>query len=336
MIPRVGMDRYPRRVASAFGKVLLISGSAEFLAQRARLRALAAVSEEQPDHERHEELAGNLAAGELLAMTSPSLFSSASVVVLTQIENLAEGVAAELLSYAAEPSSEVATILVHSGGNKGKGVLDKLRKIPSVSEVKVSAPTSERDLIGWIRDESRGQGRRIDEQAAAFLLAAVGKDLRALSGAIDQLVNTVAPEQELSTAVVQQYFGGRADVRGYEIADAALDGNLALALERTRWAQAANVAPVLITAAVATGLRQLAALATAPQGLRDGELAAHVGVPPFKIRTIRGQLRGWDPAGVRRAIAIAAQADLDVKGGAADPDYAIEHMVLGVTAQRSR
>jgi DNA polymerase-3 subunit delta len=184
--------------------------------------------------------------------------------------------------------------------------------------------------------EVRELGARIDEQAATLLVASVGQDLRALAGAADQLVANLDPGTPITSSLVQQYFGGRADVRGYEIADATIDGRIDVALEHARWAETAKVAPVLITSALATGLRSLAKLAGAPEGLRDNELAAHIGAPPFKIRTMRQQLNSWDAGGLAAAISAVAQADLDVKGGAADPAFAVERMVLQVAAQRRR
>jgi DNA polymerase-3 subunit delta len=225
---------------------------------------------------------------------------------------------------------------VHGGGNKAKGLLDKLRKIGSVSEVKLEQPKYERDYARWVYTEIRDLGARIDEEAATLLVASVGQDLRALAGAADQLVANLEKGAEISASLVRQYFGGRADVRGYEIADAAIDGRINVALETARWAETAKVAPVLITSAFATGLRSLAKLASAPDGLRDNDLAAYVGAPPFKIRSMRQQLRSWEQDGLAHALEAVAQADLDVKGGAADPAYAIERMVLQVAAQRRR
>ena len=44
-----------------------------------------------------------------------------------------------LLDYAATPVDDVALVLVHSGGQKGSGVLTKLRKLDAVTEVKSEA-----------------------------------------------------------------------------------------------------------------------------------------------------------------------------------------------------
>jgi DNA polymerase-3 subunit delta len=327
-------------MTSVFGKILLISGNAEFLADRTRARAVAAVLAEQPECEVATAVATGLGPGELAGLTSPSLFSLSSALVLTQLEDLPEVAQEELVTYAAFPSPDVAVVLVHSagqkggGGQKGKKLLDQLRGQASVTEVKVEAPKYEREFAGWVRTELRDLGATVDEEAAALLVASVGQDLRALAGAADQLASTIEPGNPVTVEVVRRYFGGRADVRGFEIADAAIDGRIHVALEQARWAETARVAPVLITSAFASGLRSLAKLADAPRGLSDNDLAKHIGAPPFKIRALRRQLQAWDTASLATALDAVAGADIDVKGGSADPAYAVERMVLQVAAAR--
>ncbi len=322
-------------MASVFGKILLITGNAEFLSERTRRRAVGAITSEQPECEVAEVQGAALVAGELAALTSPSLFCPSSAVVISALEELGDAPQEELLAYAKEPSTDVAAVLIHSGGQKGKALLDKLRACPAVTEVKGEAPKYERDFAGWVRQEIRDLGSSIDQDAALLLVNAVGHDLRALAGACDQLVNAIERGTPVSLDVVKQYFGGRAEVKGFEIADAAIAGQISVALEQLRWAESNKVAGVLITSAFASGIRSLAKLACAPAGLREGDLAAHIGAPPFKIRALRGQLQGWDQSGLARALSAVARADVEVKGGGADPAYALERMVLQVAAARA-
>jgi len=319
---------------TVFGKILLISGNEEFLADRTRARAIGAVTAEQPECEVANASAAGLGIGELASLISPSLFSTSSALVLTELESLPDPAQEELTAYAAAPSPDVAVVLIHGGGQKGKKLLDLLRGQSSVTEVKVEAPKYEREFVAWVRTELRDLGKTIDEEAATNLVASVGQDLRALAGAADQLSSTIEKGDTVTVEVVRRYFGGRADVRGFEIADAAIDGRINVALEQARWAEAARVAPVLITSAFASGLRSLAKLADAPGGLSEAELARHIGAPPFKIRILRRQLRAWDTAALASALDAVASADIDVKGGAADPAYAVERMVLQVAAAR--
>ena len=70
--------------------------------------------------------------------------------------------------------------------------------------------------------------------------------------------------------------------------------------------------------------------------LRDVELARRIGVPPWKLKDLSRQSRGWSAPGVARAIQHAAAADAAVKGASGDPDYALESLVLSVIDCRSR
>jgi DNA polymerase-3 subunit delta len=323
--------------ASAFGRILLITSSgpgAEFLADRTRARALAAVLAGEPECEITTSSAGSLGVGEFLGLTSASLFSTATALVLTDVHDIPDGPADELVAYAMEPSSDVALVLLHAGGQKGKKVLDRLRAAPSVTEAKIEAPKYERDFVGWVRGEGREVGAPFDEAAATLLVQAVGQDLRALAGAVDQLAATRDGDESISVETVRKYFGGRADVRGYEIADAAIDGRFDVALERTRWAESARVAAPIIVSALAAGLRSLAKLADVKPGMSDADVAKLVGAPPFKIRSLRQQLRGWNTTGLAEALRAVAAADLDIKSGEADPAYAVERLVLQIAQSR--
>jgi len=322
---------------SVFGTILLITGGAEFLSERAVQRAVGMIHHEAPEVDVAHVVASGLGAGELAALTSPSLFSSTSAIVVRELEDLDDRAQKDLLDFAAAPSPDVACVLVHSGGNKGKGVLDKLRKLAGVSEIRSAAPKPW-ELGAWVMSEVRSLGGSIADDAAGFLVTAVGNDLRALAGAADQLVNAATTadgrRERLDLELVRQYFGGRAEVKGFDIADAAVDGKRDVALEQLRWALGNSVAPVLITSAFASGLRSLARLGAAPRSLGEADLAREVGAPPFRLKALRRQLSGWDGEGLSRAITAVAQADLDVKGAAGDPDYALERMVLAVTSSR--
>lgn len=323
--------------ASAFGKLLLITAGGpggEFLADRMRARALASVLAGDPGCEVTTASAGSLTGGEFLGLTSASLFSASTVVVLTDLQDAAEPPSEELAAYAADPSPEVAVILVHAGGPKGKKLVDRLRAEATVTEVKIDAPKYERDFVGWVRGESREIGAPLDEAAAALLVQAVGQDLRALAGAVDQLAATRDGTESITADTVRKYFGGRADVRGYEIADAAIEGRIDVALEQVRWAESSKVAAPVIVSAIAGGLRSLAKLADVETRVSDADAAKLVGAPPFKIRSLRHQLRDWTTEGLASALRAVAAADLAIKSGDADPAYAVERLVLQIKKAR--
>jgi DNA polymerase-3 subunit delta len=161
----------------------------------------------------------------------------------------------------------------------------------------------------------------------------VGSDLRELAMACAQLVSdtggTIDPE------AVARYYATPAEVTGFAVADAAVDGDTSGALAQLRWALANGVSPVLVTSALATGVRQIARVAGAGRGARAAELTRDLGMPPWKVERVQRQARGWRPEGLAVALAAVADADAAVKGAGVDPAYALERAVLTIAAART-
>jgi DNA polymerase-3 subunit delta len=323
------------QATDVLGRVTLVTGPEELLNQRAVTGALNAVRRAEPECEVSETAADALSMAALADLAAPSLFSEIRCVVVRGLENLPEESHAGMVDYAGSPAADVALVLVHGGGQKGTGLLNKLRKLSgTVTEIR-SASLKPSEVTRFVSAEVRSHGGRIEEPAATLLVQAVGQDLRALAGAAHQLTSDF-PDRPISESVVRSYFGGRAEVKSFAVADAALYGRTAKALEELRWALDSGTAPVLVTSAFAGGLRGLARMVSAPRGMREADLAREAGVPPWKLRTLREQLRGWDDRGLARAIVAVAQADADVKGASSDAAYALERMVLTVTGSRER
>ena len=92
-----------------------------------------------------------------------------------------------------------------------------------------------------------------------------------------------------------------------------------------------GVAPVLITSALAQGVRAIGKLVLGPRGVRPGDLARELGMPPWKIDRVRQQMRGWSAGRAsRRRCARWRRRTQAVKGGGDDPEYALEKAVVTV------
>ncbi|MBV9380897.1 MAG: DNA polymerase III subunit delta [Streptosporangiaceae bacterium] len=280
----------------------------------------------------HDVEAASLAPGELTALTSPSLFGGGCVVVIRSAQNAGKEVAAELARYAAAPDPDAVLVLTHAGGAKGKALLADLTKAgaPVVECPKVTRFSERADFV---RGEFRRTGRTADESGVRALLDAVGSDLRELAAACGQLSSDT--DGRIDGPVVARYYRGRAEATGFSVADRAVEGRLGEALEQLRWALATGVSPVLISSALAQGVRMLGRVGSARRGMSAAALAAEVGAPPWKIDRVRQQLRGWQPEGVGRALQAAAEADAQVKGEGSSAGYALERAIRRIVAARS-
>jgi DNA polymerase-3 subunit delta len=320
--------------ASVLGRVTLVTGPEEFLAERTVQAVRAAVRRADAEAEFSETSAEQLTMATLGELAAPSLFSTTRCVVVRKFEDLPEESVEGIVDYASAPAEDVALVLVHGGGPKGSGVLTKLRKASSLTEVKSVALTA-REYPNFVLGEMRGHKVKMDADAAAFLVQAVGQDLRSLSAAASQLAGDFEGKP-ITIDMVKTYFGGRAEAKSFAVADHAIFGRAAKALEELRWALDRGTAPVLVTSAVAGGLRGLAKFKSAPRGMRNADLMREVGVPSWKLDVLRDQARGWDEGGIARAIRVVAAADDEIKGKSHDAAYALEKKVLDIDRARPR
>jgi DNA polymerase-3 subunit delta len=326
--------------------VTLVVGEEEFLVDRSVRDLITAAGEAGLGGDLHDLDASALGPGELESLTSPSLFGGGSVVVIRAAQNASKDVTAELTRYTRNPPPDAILILTHAGGAKGKELLaavkDAAKEAKGAKDAKdakgarvIECPKITRfgERLDFVRAEFRRAGARADDGAARALLDAVGSDLRELAAACDQLAADT--EGAIDEAVVARYYRGRAEATGFSVADHAVEGHLAQALEQLRWALATGVSPVLICSALAQGVRLLGRVGSAPRGVSSAALAAEVGAPPWKIDRVRQQLRGWHPDGIARALHAVAEADAQVKGEATSAAYALERAVRRIVASRA-
>lgn len=316
---------------SVFGRVTLVTGPEPLLAERAVEELRRQIREESPEAELSEVEAVRLDGGRLLEITNPSLFATRRAAVITDLAALPADLVADVLAIAAAPPDDLALVLVHGGGPKGKGLLDKVKAAGAT--VVDCPPVKAWELPQFVSAEAKQLGTAMEAGAAQVLVDAVGHELRALAAAVRQL-SADSEGGRLTADGVRRYFAGRSEVTSFAVADAALAGRTGLAMEQLRWALSTGVAPVLVTSALASGVRGLGKLVGAPGGMREVDLAREVGVPPWKLKSMRAQARGWDAAGLAHALKAVAVADAEVKGAADDPEYALERMVLTVAHAR--
>ena len=320
----------------------VITGNEELLVERALKELVAEVAD--PDVEVIEIAARSIQPGQLEVAASPSLFGGAPVVVVDGIENLVQSnpdvadALDEVMRYVASPSSDAVVVLVHGGGNGGKGVITAAKKSGAAT---ISTPTSpsgasalRTNRAAFVKAELAALSCHADPPAIEVLINAVGTKLRDLSGACAQLVSDHGTGGRLDEETVRRYYGGRVEVQGFDIADQVLAGRTASALGLLRHARESGVAAVLVTAALGRSLRQLALVATAPRGAPADSVATRAGTPPWKVKDLRALARDWSEPGLAAAIKAVAVADTDVKTGAVDPEYALERMLITVGRAR--
>ena len=314
----------------------LVRGPEQLLADRAVAAVVAHARSEDADVEVTALSGEEATPAALMDLLSPSLFGGSRVVVVRGVAGLDEDAVDALRRLAADPPPDVRVVVttLPSPGTAGRSATEKLAKVARV--VKVEAVTSARDRLDLLREDVRAAGRRADDAALRALSDAVPGDLLAVTTALRQLLaDTDGP---VDVDVVARYHRGRGETKGWDVAGAALEGRRADAVALLRWSAQTGTPPLLVVAALASGLREVAQVAHAAREAgraRDGELASRLRMPPWKVTRLRGQARGWRPETLADALQAVARADLDIKGAAGDPAHALERAVLAVLDARA-
>ena len=315
----------------------LITGPEEILAERGLDSVVDAVRAAEPEAEVVKLYAASYQPGELLVHASPSLFGGWTIIAVHDMDEADDALVDDLLGYLDQPADGVTLVVRHKSGNRGKKVLDTLKK-NGARLIEAKALKGDKEKVEFVKHEFREARRKIREEAVVALVQAVGKDVRELAGACSQLVRDV--EGMIEVEDVHTYYGERVETTGFKVAEAALAGDERTAMALLRHAMIGGLDPVPIVAVLAMQLRQVGKVASAGRG-SSAQVARDLSMAPWQVDQARRVAQGWDGARLGRAIEAVARADVDVKGGlrtensVRSPEYAVERAVLEVCRARN-
>ncbi|WP_030512820.1 DNA polymerase III subunit delta [Nocardia sp. NRRL WC-3656] len=307
----------------------LVLGEEELLIERAvaSIVAQARAATNEPDAMPVDRLrAGDANAAELAELLSPSLFAEDRVIVLEAAAEAGKDAVALVTAAAGDLPEGVVLVVLHSGGGRAKALAPALQKQGAeVHNCAKIGKANERNE--FVRNEFRTAGVRVSGDVVQAVVEAIGSDLRELAAACSQLAADTGGKVDVDA--VRRYYSGRAEVTGFEVADLAVAGDRPAAMEALRWATDRGVPAVLLADALADSVHTIARVGSAGRG-DPFALASQLGMPPWKVKKAQTQARGWTAATIGSALHVVAALNADVKGGAADTDYALEHALAAI------
>lgn len=312
----------------------LVLGEDEFLTERATKGVVAAVRASAPEGEDPpvvSRLGGpEVTAPQLFELLSPSLFGEARIVVITGAAELGKDAVAAVLDAAKDLPDETVLIVQHTGGGRAKTMVADLRKA-GAEEHASGKITRHTEVVGFVRSEFRGLNVRVAAEACEALVEAIGSDLRSLAAACDQLVSDTGGKVDIEA--VRQYHSGVVGVSGFTVAERAVVGDVAGAIEALEWAMHTGVPHVVLADALADAVNSIALVGT-QRGVNPGDLARQ-GLPPWKVKKVQAQTRYWSIDKLGSALQVVARLNGEVKGMAEDTSYALERAVRQVSTLAS-
>ncbi|MGK8525283.1 DNA polymerase III subunit delta [Nocardia asteroides] len=309
--------------------VHLVLGEEELLIERALTTLTAQVRALAPDPDAvpvDRLRAGDASTAELAELLSPSLFAEDRVIILEAAAEAGKDAVAVITEAVQSPPEGVVLVVLHSGGGRAKALAPALQKAGAVTH-DCAKLTKAAERVEFVRGEFRNAGVRVSGEVVQVVLEAVGSDLRELAAACGQLAADTGGK--IDVASVRRYYSGKAEVSGFDVAELAMAGDRPGAMEALRWANDRGVPHVLLADALADSVHTIARVGSAGRG-DPFKLAQQLGMPPWKVKKAQAQARNWTQATIGSALRVVATLNADVKGGAADSGYALEHALTRI------
>nr|WP_090274208.1 DNA polymerase III subunit delta [Mycolicibacterium komanii]CRL67131.1 DNA polymerase III subunit delta [Mycolicibacterium komanii] len=312
---------------SEASRLHLVLGDEELLVERAVAAVLREARKQAGTHDIPVDRlrAGEVSTSELAELLSPSLFAEERVVVLESAAEAGKDAVSLIAEAAADLPPGTMLVVVHSGGGRAKALADQLKKLgaqvhPCARITKVA------ERADFVRREFRTLKVKVGEDTVTAVLDAIGSDIRELAAACSQLVTDTGGT--VDAAAVRRYHSGKAEVKGFDVADKAVVGDVAGAAEALRWAMMRGEPHVVLADALAEAVHTIARVR--PLSGDPYRLASELGMPPWRVQKAQKQARRWSNTSVAEAMRLVAALNADVKGAAADADYALEATVRRV------
>jgi DNA polymerase III subunit delta len=269
--------------------------------------------------------AGEVSTYELAELLSPSLFADERIVVLEAAAEAGKDAATMIAAAAADVPAGTVLVVVHAGGGRAKALATELQSLGAVVHpcARITKPS---ERVDFVRKEFRALRVKVDEETVTALLDAVGSDVRELAAVCSQLVADTGGD--VDAAAVRRYHSGKAEVKGFDIADKAVTGDVGGATEALRWAMMRGEPLVVLADALAEAVHTIGRVG--PLTGDPYRLAAQLGMPPWRVQKAQKQARRWSRGTVATAMKVVAELNANVKGAVADADYALESAVRQV------
>ena len=281
--------------------------------------------------EEHEAGADDGDLGALVdAARTPPFLTDRRVVVAREISAVSSAALEPLLAYLADPLDTTTLVLVT--GERGRLSPKLTAAVKSVGRVvEAGVPTQRAGRSAWLADHVRQGPVRLDADALSLVDDHLGEDLGRLTSLLATLAAAYGHRSRLGVDDVRPFLGEAGAVPPWELTDAIDRGEADAALAALhRMLAAGGRHPLQVMAVLHTHVARMLRLDGA--GIADAAAAAEaLGTKssyPAKKALEQGRRLGHE--GVARAVALLAEADLDLRGTKGWP----EELVLEVLVAR--
>ncbi|MBR4360481.1 MAG: DNA polymerase III subunit delta [Clostridia bacterium] len=237
----------------------------------------------------------------------------------------------QLDSYLSQlPDTVCMVFYVHGKADGRKKLYQILKK---KAQIVAFDPLDDRELIQWIAQNLRLQGKKISVAACQRMWFSAGRDLTLLSNEIGKLAAYAGDREEITEEDVQAICRQSTEYRVFDMADALLSGQGARALSMLEALLREGEERMMMLPLLGRQCRQmLYARALYAAGKQPGDIAARLGVPPFAVRKTLDAARKYTLAQLGDMARLCLDTEYQVKSGQMMENGSLEKVMLQILA----
>ncbi|MBI1911809.1 MAG: DNA polymerase III subunit delta [Deltaproteobacteria bacterium] len=258
--------------------------------------------------------AKSLDAGEVIsaASTMPA-FADTRLVLVKGAESIKAAQLEPLHQYIKNPSSSTCLVFV-SDAAKVERNSPFFKTLTEKGYLKPCNTLSERELLAWIKNDAKAQGKTISDTAAQRLLATAGNRLRDIKGELDKIILFVGNAPEVKDSDVEDAGIDCKEETIFGLSDAIAAKDLKRALKI--YDKISREPLIKVLGAISRQMRILLKLKALQRKKADPrQYPSALGVPPFVVDNFVRAGRQFTEPELMTAMEKLYRADTDLKTG---------------------
>lgn len=297
--------------------VYLVKGDdPSLLAQAAKNLINSLVGNRAPDMV-IEELAEDVDIHTVLdACQTPAFLTDRRVVIVRGAGRFKAAEVEPLIAYLSAPMPSTVLVLLAGGGATPTRLTKAIKEHGHVLDAAVPGGKAR---AGWLNERLKLAPVKLDRAAVDLVSDRMNEEFGQLDGLLDALAAAYGEGATISADQVQPYLSAGGASAPWDLTDAIDAGDTQAALTHLhRMLDGGNRHPLVVLATLQRHVTTLLRLNGADVA-DEREAAALTGLSPYPAKKALAQSRRMSDAALRRAVALVAEADVELRGKSSWP-----------------
>lgn len=257
--------------------------------------------------------------------------SEKRLVIVRDAEKLSKDDQAIVAEYLASPSETSVLMLLAEKLARNTKLFSAVLAVGPKAVID-TGQRSKRDLPATVVSMALGKGLVLSPSDASYLIERAGRSTVKLDSELDKIVAFVGDRNRIDRSDIDAVVVPARDVAPWELPDAVSARDLATLVELVGDLFDDGRSPIELLGSSIRRIRDLLSIkALRDRGEGPSAIAAALGQPEWKLRSLIQWAEAYESEELRAALIGAAQADADMKSGA-DPAATLELWLYSLVA----